>query len=116
MTTPATENNLVEFIDQRFTAIMTLPEAWGSPEAIELQVLLLVELRKVALGAQQEDGTPAANTMYSYDRFLALSVGGPPFCLAVRLQLKDTPCAADCENRKRFFELLRAFWDLEKGS
>lgn len=116
MTTRATENAVVEFIDQRFTAIMTFPEAWGPPEAIELQVLLLIELRKVALGAPQEDGTPAANTMDSYDRFLALSVGGPPFCLAVRLQLKDTPREEDCENRKRFFELLRAFWDLEKGS
>jgi hypothetical protein len=116
MTTPAIETAVIEFIDRRFNAIMTFPEAWGPCEAIELQVLLLVELRKVALGDQQEDGTPAANTMHSYDRFLALTVGGRPFSLAVRLKLQDPPSENDLERRQRFFEVLRAFWDLEKGS
>jgi hypothetical protein len=103
---------LVEFIDQRFTAIMTLPEAWGSPEAIELQVLLLVELRKVALGHTQEGGVTDVNTTYS--RFLESVVGESVFPLAVQLRLTGPPTEADAKNRERFFSLLSTYWDNEK--
>lgn len=49
---------LVGWIDERTAKILATPRAWGSDEAVEMQVLLLLELRAVALSPQQEAAAP----------------------------------------------------------
>ncbi len=39
---------LVSWIDERFVRILEAPPMWGSPEAVELSVLLLVQVRALA--------------------------------------------------------------------
>lgn len=90
---------MVEFVHQRISALLAAPDAWGAPEAVELQVLLLLEMWQVTEGAAQEmvDGVSDR-----YDHHISRAVPGPPVLLAARLGL--TTHAND-----RFVEVLRAF-------
>lgn len=61
------------------------PDAWGIPEAVEFQVLLLVELCLVIDGASQ----PAVDgLMARYRDFLSVRAPGGPVPLAERLGLR----------------------------
>lgn len=42
--------DMVAWIDERIKAMFESPRSWGSDEAIEMQVLLLLEMRAVAIG------------------------------------------------------------------
>ncbi|MCC6525918.1 MAG: hypothetical protein IT373_24940 [Polyangiaceae bacterium] len=49
---------MVEWVDQRIDEMLKAPPMWGSNEAVEMQVLQLVELRALALRPTQELETP----------------------------------------------------------
>ena len=49
---------LLGWIDERLENMLATPRAWGSDEAIEMQVLVLLEMRAVVLRPEQEAETP----------------------------------------------------------
>lgn len=94
---------LNDFLTSRLSAILSRPDAWGPPVAVELQILLLVEAHHAAAGAPADvvDGTMT--------RWLAHAeqhIPGRPFLLAGRLGLenKATP---------QFVRILEAFVERE---
>ena len=62
-------DTLVEYIDGRLDAMLGAPQMWGTDEAVELQVLQLVDLRALALLPEIRSGQPRA-TLDAYFRFL----------------------------------------------
>jgi hypothetical protein len=64
---------LIDWIDERTNNMLATPRAWGSDEAIEMQVLLLMEFRAFALCPEQEIATPGrvvdAYMKYLTDRY-----------------------------------------------
>jgi hypothetical protein len=54
----ARADELVSWIDERVAAILAAPPMWGSPEAVELQVLLLAELRAFIFEPEREMEAP----------------------------------------------------------
>jgi hypothetical protein len=94
------DEHVGEFARDRLSALLARPDGWGSPEAVELQVLLLVEVALVARGELRErvDGTHER-----YVRFLARAIGQPnSLPLFARLGLTDRASMP-------FVDLLRAF-------
>jgi hypothetical protein len=47
--------SVVGFVDKRLEAMLRSPEMWGEQESVELQVLQLLEVRLVALGAGPQE-------------------------------------------------------------
>lgn len=101
---------MAEYIQRRLSAILQRPDGWGPPHAVELQVLLLVEMWHVLCGAQQAEVDDVTNR---FSRFLARQLPGPPLPLALRLGLTH-------RSSPQFVELLRQFveeeirWQREK--
>src|SRR5690349_14238823 len=95
-----------EFVEQRLLAILRSPDGWGPPLAVELQVLLLVEMGHVVRGAPSEH---VDKTSRRFTTYLGLVLPGPPVSLASRLELTDA--ATD-----QFVAILRAFVEYEQGS
>lgn len=91
--------SMSSFLRQRFAAILRRPDGWGPPHAVELQVLLLVEMWHVAHGAAPEH---VNGVTQRYDEYLGRTLPGAPVPLAHRLGLKQT---AD----DKFTEILRTF-------
>lgn len=88
------------FIQERLAAILRRPDGWGPPHAVELQLLLLIEMWHVVQGAPMER---VDRVTERYDRFLGTTLpGGPPVPLAVRLGL-------DQRATEQFVEILRTF-------
>jgi hypothetical protein len=90
---------VIAFVRQRVVALFDTPDAWGPPEAVELQLLLLLEMWHVASGASQEE---TDGVVKRYQRYLRRTVPGPPISLASRLELTTRA-------NERFVEVLRAF-------
>jgi len=97
---------MVAFVRARLKALMERPDAWGPPEAVELQVLLLLEMWHVAAGASREQ---VDGLLDRYHRYLAAHVPGPPIALAMRLSLSDRANA-------RFVDALQEFIASEIGA
>lgn len=76
--------DLLNFVDQRLYSMLQMPDAWGAPEAVELQILLLLEVRLKAKGVNNED---VSHVQKRYYNFLAQHLPGPPCSLAERLGL-----------------------------
>jgi hypothetical protein len=49
-------DRLLVYLDARLDGMLARPRAWGSPEAFELQVLLLLEVRQVVVREAQRTG------------------------------------------------------------
>ena len=98
---------IIKHVAQRLGAILRRPDGWGPPHAVELQVLLLVEVWHVAHAAPQEqvDGTSRR-----YDRYLGEVLPGPPWPLAARLGLGLNERAND-----EFVKILCVFLERETG-
>lgn len=90
---------MIAFVNQRVSALLASPDAWGPPEAVELQLLLLLEMWHVARGAPRDE---IDGVTERYDRHLGRAVPGPPVSLAARLELT---AQAD----ERFVNVLRDF-------
>jgi hypothetical protein len=85
----ATHYSTRSFAFNRLLNILREPNGgWGAPQAVELQVLLLVELCHVAVGVPREsvDGTQARFQAFI---FAKLGTGGPQD-LAGTLKLTDS--------------------------
>jgi hypothetical protein len=95
-----------DFVEQRLLAILKSPNGWGPPMAVELQVLLLVEMWHVIQGAPSEH---VDRTSWRFAAYLGLVLPGPPVSLASRLELTD-------EASDQFVSILRAFVEHEQGS
>jgi len=80
-------------------ALLSRPDGWGTPESVELQVLLLVELRHAALGATLEEIDSVNDRYHAY---LEREVPGPPTSLAARLGLVARSSGAFVEHLRRF--------------
>jgi hypothetical protein len=65
----ATAEELVSWIDERANAVLAAPPMWGSPEAVELQLLLLAELRAFIYDAAREGRAPR-RVLESYAAYL----------------------------------------------
>lgn len=96
---PEGAGRVAAFVHQRTTALLERPDGWGPPAAVELQLLLLLEMGHVAAGAPPEvvDGT-----MDRYRRYMGRSVGESSLSLAGRLGLTT-------RSNERFVALLRGF-------
>ena len=95
--------SMSSFLRQRFAAILKRPDGWGPPHAVELQVLLLVEMWHVAHGAAP---VHVNGVTQRYDEYLGRTLPGAPTPLAHRLGLDQTA-------NERFVEILRAFIEQE---
>ena len=91
------------FVRQRLTSLLTEPDAWGPPIAVELQLLLLVEVLHTIRGSDP-DGVASR-----YEHHLAARVPGPPAPLADRLGLNGLATS-------RFIEILRDFSSSEQAT
>lgn len=60
----------VAYIDRRLSTMKRAPRSWGSPESLELQALLLLELRTFLLRRRTHAGDPY-EVRDAYARFLA---------------------------------------------
>jgi hypothetical protein len=72
------------FVEERMAAILERPDGWGAPESVELQVLLLVEMRHTVLGMAKEHVDRVNDR---YQAFLDKEVPGRPTSLGARLGL-----------------------------
>ena len=88
-----------DHICRRLEAILKSPDGWGPPHAVELQVILLVEMWHVVRAASREQ---VDNTTRRFAGFLGSVLPGPPTPLAVRLGLTDTAT-------EQFVAVLREF-------
>ncbi len=73
---------LLPFLEERLEALLTVPDAWGTPEAVELQVLL--------------------------ETYLSREVPGPPATLAFRLGLDSFASPRFVEVLRTFASLERS--------
>lgn len=97
---------MCKFVRDRCEAILHRPDGWGPPHAVELQLLLLIEMWHVVQGAPMER---VDSVTERYDRFLGTTLpGGPPVPLASRLGL-------DQRATEQFVEILRTFLKQELG-
>lgn len=96
---------MADFVDQRIEALLRTPDGWGPPHAVELQLLLLMEMWLVVRGSAKPvvDGTTER-----YQRFLARTLPGSPIPLALRLGLVE-------QSNERFVTILRSFVAAEKA-
>lgn len=97
---------MAAFVHDRLTNLLRAPDAWGPPQAVELQLLLLVEMWHVVNGASREhvDGVTER-----YDRFVGSALPGAPLPLALRLGLTTRA-------NERFTEILGAFLRAERAA
>lgn len=61
---------IVTWVDQRMEDMLSAPRMWGSDEAIELQMLLLLELRTLALRPEELTANPR-HILDAYAAFVA---------------------------------------------
>jgi hypothetical protein len=100
-------DTVVRWVDQRIEAVLAAPPMWGSPEAVELQVLLLLEVRALALRPDQTLAEPR-RVLDTYIAHLAQRFpqgGSRP--LHELIAGDDEVCSKLAEELRRFDELLR---------
>ncbi len=90
---------MADFVRRRLTSLLQNPDGWGPPHAVELQLLLLLEMWLVVAGAPQETVDAVAER---YQRFLSRELPGPPLPLSLRLRLGN-------ESSPEFVRFLRKF-------
>lgn len=56
----ALRDTILHWVDERMSDMLAAPRAWGSDEAIEMQVLLLLQLRALTLRPSFDDGDPGS--------------------------------------------------------
>lgn len=89
------------FVRQRLHAILASPDEWGPPEAVELQVLLLVEILLVTSGRPT---AYADQVVVRYRQFRETHGLASPLPLAHRLGLRNRASAEFINVLKRFTE------------
>lgn len=78
-------SRLLCFIDERLQHMLDAPEMWGSNESVELQILQLLEIRLLAVGAPTRP-LHGREVQLDYERFLAERFpGAPPITLSALL-------------------------------
>jgi hypothetical protein len=79
-------NTVVHFVDEQLRYIFAAPSMWGGDEAIELQVVQLLEFRSVALRPELEKRAPRT-ILDAYHRILKEEFpGAPPYPLFALLE------------------------------
>lgn len=86
------------FVQQRTSALLESPDGWGPPHAVELQVLLLVEIQHALRGSPEI----AEGVTRRFAGYLGEILPGPPHPLAIRMGLDDSAT-------KEFVAHLRVF-------
>jgi hypothetical protein len=98
-------DTILGWVDQRVGDMLAAPRTWGSNEAVEMQILQLMELRALALHPAQELESPRRilETYLAYlrDRFPAK----PPMPL-FQLVGQDEPGAQTAEHLRGFVEAI----------
>lgn len=56
----ALRDTILHWVDERMSDMLTAPRAWGSDEAIEMQVILLLQLRALTLRPSFDGGDPGS--------------------------------------------------------
>jgi len=75
---------LLEFVDERIDSLLRVPEMWGPEESIELQLLLLLEVRLLTLSPSLKSDIPLIQQGFIH--FVRSKFpGDPPEPLAVLL-------------------------------
>ncbi len=98
---------IAAFARLRLRELLGMPDAWGRPHAVEMQVLLLVEVLLVT--AHKEHIHLVANLNQTYLAFLNTKVGGPKNTyLTERLELTERASA-------QFQSILGAFVQSQVG-
>jgi hypothetical protein len=103
----ALRDTVVRWVDQRIEAMLDALPMWGSPEAVELQVLLLLEVRALALRPDQTLAEPR-RVLDTYIAHLAQRFpqgGSRP--LHELITGDDEVCSKLAEELRRFDEILR---------
>ena len=78
-------SRLLCFIDERLQHMLDAPEMWGSNESVELQILQLLEVRLLVVGASTRP-LHGRDVQLDYERFLAERFpGAPPITLSALL-------------------------------
>jgi hypothetical protein len=78
-------SKLIDFIDERLNHMIEAPGMWGSSESVELQILQLLEIRSLVLGAPDAQ-SHWHQVQTDYERFIAVHFpGAPPTTLTVLL-------------------------------
>lgn len=96
---------MTRFVQRRLAALLKTPDGWGPPHAVELQLLLLVEMEHVVSGVSADT---VDEVTLRYDRYLGRVRPGPPRPLALRLDLDE-------RSTPEFVSLLTEFLRLERG-
>jgi len=82
---PYTRAGLTAFVDEQIDSMLERPETWGSLREVELQVLLLLEVRAFVTAGQGGVDAVAA----SYQTFVAGKLGDTASAEALATQLDD---------------------------
>lgn len=78
-------SKLIDFIDERLNHMIEAPGMWGASESVELQILQLLEIRSLVLGAPDAQ-SHWHHVQADYERFIAAHFpGAPPTTLTVLL-------------------------------
>ena len=76
---------LIDFIDERLNHMIEAPSMWGSNESVELQILQLLEIRSLVLGAPDAQ-SHWHHVQTDYEHFIAAHFpGAPPTTLTALL-------------------------------
>ena len=68
-------SKLIDFIDERLDHMIEAPGMWGSSESVELQILQLLEIRSLVLGAPNAQ-SHWHHVQTDYERFIAAHLPG----------------------------------------
>lgn len=78
------QQRILQYLDDRLQHMLAAPELWGSAEAVELQVVQILELRHFVLNPTTKAGE--REVLARYARFLAaLFPSNPPETLSALL-------------------------------
>ena len=102
---------VVHWVDRRIEAMLAAPPMWGSPEAVEMQVLLLLEMRSLALRPEQTLVEPR-RVLDTYIAHLAQRFprqGARP--LHELIASDDEDCSKLAGELRRFIEVLKLDMD-----
>ena len=79
-------SKLIDFIEERLNHMIEAPGMWGSSESVELQILQLLEIRSLVLGAPDVQ-SDWHHVQTDYERFIASRFpGAPPMTLTALLE------------------------------
>lgn len=79
-------SKVLQYVRQRLESMLDAPDMWGSPESVELQVLLLVEVGLTAMGMPEVTVNSLGD---QYSRLLLTRTGKSSLSLAASLGLRN---------------------------